>query len=61
MKCPHYHICIRESENLCVDPKCKLNRQLYDSEEEQRKIELEKIFKAYKKGLGVNSFLDLNN
>lgn len=61
MKCPHYHICIRESENLCVDPKCKLNKIIYDSEIQMNRQECRDFLDEYKKQLGVERFSDLNN
>ena len=63
MKCPHYKICISNSnkEHLCNDSKCKLNKQLYKKELTEKRQGVRDCIDEIKRELNIESFLELNN
>lgn len=61
MNCIHYKVCVfMDSDTLCSDPLCSLNKKLHEKEEQARLSNIQEILSNHKKSLGVKHFSDLN-
>jgi hypothetical protein len=54
-------MCLNSKSLLCNDSKCKLVKLELLKDQYKRIEQVEQLFIQYKKSLGINSFLDLNN